>query len=62
MAEFCKEHSIDLFGRDFGDFAGLVTKEEVDQGLGAVVLCETCGLIRVDHEGRRIDDPPAVQS
>ena len=56
MSDFCKTHSIELFGKDFGDLAELITKEEVESGLGAVVLCESCGVIRVDHNGERIDE------
>lgn len=55
MADFCKECSIDTFGQDFGDFADLVTESEVAKGIGAYVLCEGCGYIRVDHFGCRIE-------
>ena len=59
MADFCKECSIEMWGSDTGDFAGLITKEEVDKGYGAAVLCEGCGeMILVDHEGKRIDIEP----
>ncbi|NCB96657.1 MAG: hypothetical protein EOM35_09505 [Negativicutes bacterium] len=54
MAEFCKECSIDMWGRDMKDLAGLVTEQEVKEGLGAVVICEGCGIIRVDHNGVRL--------
>lgn len=60
MAEFCKECSIDMWGRDMKDLAGLVTEQEVKEGLGAVVICEGCGIIRVDHEGKRIDVDPVA--
>jgi hypothetical protein len=58
MAEFCKQCSREAMGEDWpdDDLAGLVSEDEVKRGLGAVVLCEGCGLIRVDHEGVRIDD------
>lgn len=51
MADFYRECSIDLWGEDTGDLAGLSTKEDTDNGLFCVVLCETCGVIQVDHEG-----------
>lgn len=60
MAEFCKQCSIDLFGADSRDLAGLITKEEVAEGFGAVVICEGCGIIRVDHEGVCLPEPEYV--
>jgi hypothetical protein len=51
MADFCHECSIEIFGEDFGDLAGLVTEQQVVQGLRAEVLCEGCGPILVDHRG-----------
>lgn len=55
MAEFCQECSIELFGKDLGDFKGLITPEEFHQGLVATVLCEGCGrYICVDYNGARI--------
>lgn len=56
MADFCKECSIEMWGSDTKDLAGLITKEEVAKGLGAVVICEGCGVIRVDHEGERLEE------
>lgn len=54
MADFCQECSIRLLGEDFKDLAGLVTEDEVKRGLCAQTLCEGCGPIKVDHNGRRI--------
>lgn len=54
MADFCKQCSIDMFGEDFGDLAGLSSKEETERGLFALVLCEGCGPAQVDHEGKCI--------
>ena len=51
MAEFCQECSIKLFGKDFGDFKGLV-----DSGEMSHELCEGCGYIWVDENGKRIDN------
>lgn len=59
MADFCKQCAEELyFGT--GDLAGLITEEEVKQGLGAVVLCEGCSIAgslmtRVNHLGECID-------
>lgn len=52
MADFCQQCSIDMFGEDYGDLAGLVTEQEAAQGLGANVLCEGCVNAFVDHAGR----------
>jgi hypothetical protein len=50
MAEFCKKCSIDLFGLDTKDFAGIAKRNEK-----AFVLCEGCGYIWVDHNGVRLE-------
>jgi hypothetical protein len=52
MADFCQQCSLRLFGKDFRDLAELITRDEVAKGLMAIVLCEGCGPIGVDHEGR----------
>lgn len=51
MADFCKQCSLELFGEDFGDMAGIVTPEEEAQDLAANVLCEGCGPTRVNDAG-----------
>lgn len=61
MATYCQDCSLDLFGRDFGDFAGITTPDETRQGIYTGVICESCDSIEVDHTGRRIlkaGDPP----
>lgn len=59
MADFCRDCSIAMFGRDFRDFASLMKPEgysnEPGKEAGALVLCECCGPIIVDINGRRID-------
>jgi len=52
MASFCQQCSLEIFGEDFTDHAGHTTAEQTRQGLFAVVLCEDCGPIQVDHVGR----------
>jgi hypothetical protein len=62
VALYCQDCSITLFGRDFGEFAGITTPEETRQGIYAGVGCESCGYIEVDHNGARHSrkgDPPA---
>jgi hypothetical protein len=52
MADFCKECSIELFGKDFGDLAKLLAESEYTATIGASALCEGCGdFISVDYEG-----------
>lgn len=51
MADFCKDCSIELFGEDFNDFAGLCKENEM-----IYVLCEGCGWVYVNHFGARIPD------
>jgi hypothetical protein len=54
MADFCKQCSLEIFGEDFGDLAGLIPEELVKTGVRVVALCEGCGPIQVDYEGRCI--------
>lgn len=54
MADFCKQCSIEIFDQDFNDLAGITKPEDQAKGLFAVVICEGCGLIQVDAEGKCI--------
>jgi hypothetical protein len=57
MADFCKQCSIDMFGKDFKELANCVTEEQFkNEGLMATVLCEGCGAIQVDHEGNCLSE------
>ena len=58
MADFCRDCSLEFLGEDTGDLAGLTTADETSRGLYASVLCEDCGSILVDHEGRKVADDP----
>ncbi len=67
MANFCRDCSIDLFGKDFGDLAGITTKRETELGRYYFAICEGCGHVMVDHEGVVVErlmeksfDPVAV--
>jgi len=60
MADYCKDCSIEWFEKDYRELAGLITEAEVKTGLGACVICEGCGFIRVDHEGKRLGEPDAT--
>lgn len=60
MAEFCKQCAEELGFEP--DFVGLSTAEDTAKGLYAIVLCETCGPIQVDHEGKCISpDCPCLK-
>jgi hypothetical protein len=48
MADFCKQCSIDNFGKDFGDLGG---NPPLEEGYGYPALCEGCGYILVDSDG-----------
>ena len=50
MSDFCKECSEEHLGEDFRDLAC------VAEGNAARVLCEGCGWIVVDNNGKRIED------
>lgn len=52
MADFCKQCSIDLFGSDYEDLAGITIPEEAAKGFYCCVLCEGCGPIQVDPAGK----------
>lgn len=54
MADFCKDCSIEMFGRDTGDLKGLITEDDFKSGYAMPVICEGCGCIWVDHEGQRV--------
>jgi hypothetical protein len=51
MADFCKEHSIEIWGKDYRDLAGITAPEDTAAGNYAHVICESCGHVLVDHEG-----------
>jgi len=46
MADFCRQASIELFGKDFGDFKNLCKSP-----MKVTVLCEDCGISDIDHLG-----------
>jgi len=51
MSDFCKQCSIEVFGEDSKDLAGLGGGEKLKEGMGWSALCEGCGSIVVDEEG-----------
>lgn len=57
MADFCKQCSIKMFGKDFKELAGLVPEEDAAAGFATdVVICEGCGPIQVNIHGECISE------
>ena len=55
MAEFCKECAKEMWGDSVpSDFKEMITAEQIDDGYVMEVLCEGCGWIYVDEDGKRI--------
>lgn len=54
MADFCKQCSVEMFGSDTRDLAGLMSAEKYTDEVGALALCECCGPVVVDIEGQRM--------
>jgi hypothetical protein len=53
MADFCEQCSKRL-GFLSNDMKGITSKEDYEEGLACIVLCEGCGTIQVDPEGNCI--------
>lgn len=56
MADFCMQCSERLFGEDMKDLAGITKPEDWAKDLASVVICEGCGHIQVDPEGRCVSE------
>lgn len=54
MADFCQDCAKALFGQDTKDLANLLPPEEYSDDCGALVLCECCGPVIVDINGKRM--------
>ncbi len=52
MADFCTQCSVETFGEDFGDLANLTLPVHTSFRYYALVICEGCGPVYVDHTGR----------
>jgi hypothetical protein len=52
MADFCHQCSIELFGEDFKQLAGLGDGSKLEPDYGWPALCEGCGPTIVDDEGK----------
>lgn len=53
MAEFCLQCSEELKAPEgYSDFEGMSSEKDTKQGFLNNVLCEGCGFIQVDHNGK----------
>ena len=52
MADFCQQCSEDKFGKDFKELAGITSIAAWAESSACVVICEGCGPIQVDPNGR----------
>ena len=52
MADFCQQCSEEIFDQDFKELAGITPFDAWNDDKASVVLCEGCGPIQVDPEGR----------
>jgi len=62
MADFCQECHDQLLGHDIEcGLAGLIDEEKVKKGYVVSVLCESCGFIQVDHNGKKVSWPSNIK-
>ena len=61
MADFCYQCCEEVLGMgvdpNLNDLRGLLTRREWERGLAASVICEGCGFVQVDPDGRCIGGP-----
>lgn len=55
MADFCQQCSIEVFGEDTRDLAGLGDGTPLREGYGWKAICEGCGFTIVDDAGKCIN-------
>jgi hypothetical protein len=53
---YCLQCSVSLFRYDARELAGLITAQDVRDGLTHPVICEGCGPTFVDHKGKCVSD------
>ena len=55
MANFCYDCTFHLFGDGSrNDFVDMLSKEDVARGYLVTVLCEGCGHIMINHNGKKV--------
>lgn len=55
MSGYCQQCSHEVFGADQEDLAGFVSPAMAAEGYGLYAICEECGPVMVDPDGRRLD-------
>lgn len=55
MLEYCQQCSLELFGMDRKDLAGIVSESDFKAGHVPYGTCAGCGLIQVDATGSCVD-------
>ncbi|GEM_PF-3445551 len=58
----CKSCSIANHGLDREDFAGFLAPALAAEGYGLLAVCEECGPVLVDGDGKRIASRPEVRA
>jgi hypothetical protein len=53
MSAFCQQCSIEMFGKDLRELA---SEEEIPEGYGYPSICEGCGYVFVDADGKCVDN------
>lgn len=56
MSDFCRQCSIEMFGKDFRELSNITKLEDQKKGLYVVVICEGCDAIQVDNDGNCISE------
>ena len=55
MADFCYDCTDHLIGDGSrNDFVGMLSEEDVAKGYLVTVLCEGCGYIMINHNGKKV--------
>lgn len=55
MSVYCQQCSHELLGVDQEDLAGFVSPAMAAEGYALYAVCEACGPVMVDADGRRLD-------
>ncbi len=56
MADFCKQCSMEHFGKDFKELAGLSTEADDLEENFVPTICEGCGHTLVNSKGECVDN------
>jgi hypothetical protein len=56
MADYCQQCSTAIFGKDFRELADITKPADWEKGMAVITICEGCGPIQVDPDGRCVSD------